>query len=297
MKKFYAFAAAVLAAVSMNAQNGAPLYATGAAPFDPAWAPESPASFDWDGTNYVMTLEKATSFKISTAFGDWDTFNASALCGEVTEANLGTAVSIAPSDGNINLPWEMDCTVTVAGDLSTITVVTSTPKPVGFPKLYVRGDVNGWDNIEGWEFETFDGVTYWFDVTGDKTFSAGDAFKFASAAWNTPFNYGLEGEEVFPGDEDLIFNFNTNGNAMMGEDYAEGTIKVVVDADVPTNPATVTFYDEIVEHTQAGIAEVELDENAPVEYFTIQGVKVAGELANGIYIAKQGNKVTKVLVK
>lgn len=39
-----------------------------------------------------------------------------------------------------------------------------------------------------------------------------------------------------------------------------------------------------------------LDENAPVEYFNLQGVRVA-EPANGLYIKRQGNKATKVLVK
>lgn len=39
-----------------------------------------------------------------------------------------------------------------------------------------------------------------------------------------------------------------------------------------------------------------IDENAPVEYFNLQGVRVA-EPANGLYIKRQGNKATKVLVK
>lgn len=41
---------------------------------------------------------------------------------------------------------------------------------------------------------------------------------------------------------------------------------------------------------------IDNDENAPVEYFNLQGVKVANP-ANGIYIRRQGNKATKVLVK
>lgn len=49
--------------------------------------------------------------------------------------------------------------------------------------------------------------------------------------------------------------------------------------------------------SQTGIDAVEVSADAPVEYYTIQGVKVAGKLANGLYIAKQGNKVTKILVK
>ncbi len=49
----------------------------------------------------------------------------------------------------------------------------------------------------------------------------------------------------------------------------------------------------------AGIGQVGMDnENAPVEYFNLQGVRVAGDnLTPGIYIFRQGTDVKKVLVK
>lgn len=46
----------------------------------------------------------------------------------------------------------------------------------------------------------------------------------------------------------------------------------------------------------AGVGEMIVDENAPVEYFNLQGVKVA-EPTNGIFIRRQGAKVEKVMVK
>ena len=46
----------------------------------------------------------------------------------------------------------------------------------------------------------------------------------------------------------------------------------------------------------SGIADITVDENAPVEYFNLQGVRVANP-ENGLYIRRQGNKATKVLVK
>ncbi|MDO4320641.1 MAG: choice-of-anchor J domain-containing protein [Bacteroidales bacterium] len=45
-----------------------------------------------------------------------------------------------------------------------------------------------------------------------------------------------------------------------------------------------------------GIADVNVDENAPVEFYNLQGVRVA-EPENGIYIRRQGNSVSKVYVK
>ena len=42
------------------------------------------------------------------------------------------------------------------------------------------------------------------------------------------------------------------------------------------------------------ISNIEADVNAPVEYFNLQGVRVANP-ENGLYIMRQGNKVTKVI--
>ena len=45
-----------------------------------------------------------------------------------------------------------------------------------------------------------------------------------------------------------------------------------------------------------GVEDVTVDENAPVEYYNLQGVRVANP-ENGIYIRRQGSKVSKVLVR
>ena len=45
----------------------------------------------------------------------------------------------------------------------------------------------------------------------------------------------------------------------------------------------------------SGIEEIDADVNAPVEYYNLQGVKVANP-SNGIFIKKQGNKATKVVL-
>ncbi|MDO5395231.1 MAG: hypothetical protein Q4F07_04630, partial [Bacteroidales bacterium] len=40
------------------------------------------------------------------------------------------------------------------------------------------------------------------------------------------------------------------------------------------------------------------DTDAPVEYYNLQGVRVAAEnLSTGIYIRRQGSKATKVLIR
>lgn len=44
------------------------------------------------------------------------------------------------------------------------------------------------------------------------------------------------------------------------------------------------------------VVESLMDENAPVEYFNLQGMRVV-EPENGIYIVKQGNKISKKVIK
>ncbi|MDE6334057.1 MAG: chitobiase/beta-hexosaminidase C-terminal domain-containing protein, partial [Muribaculaceae bacterium] len=61
-------------------------------------------------------------------------------------------------------------------------------------------------------------------------------------------------------------------------------------ADIAT--IKVTF-----EKASDSIADVELDENAPAEYYNLQGVRMEGELTPGLYIRRQGNKTAKVIVK
>ena len=48
---------------------------------------------------------------------------------------------------------------------------------------------------------------------------------------------------------------------------------------------------------EVGIETVNVDENAPVEYFNLQGMKVANPLAGNIVIRRQGSQVSKLLVE
>lgn len=47
---------------------------------------------------------------------------------------------------------------------------------------------------------------------------------------------------------------------------------------------------------QSGLQDITVDENAPVEYFNLQGIKVENP-ENGMYIRRQGNKAQKVIIR
>lgn len=84
---------------------------------------------------------------------------------------------------------------------------------------------------------------------------------------------------------------------------AEGNIDLLIDVTwdnegTPT-PIKVTFNGKGKPIPTSAVEAIESDDvNAPAEYFTIQGYKVNGNnLANGFYIVRMGNKVSKIYVK
>lgn len=81
-------------------------------------------------------------------------------------------------------------------------------------------------------------------------------------------DYRLEPTTLAPGYYDITYKFNT----VTGERSAE----------VNTS-------------TQTGVEDLTVDANAPVEYFNMQGVRVENP-ENGVYIRRQGNKVSKVIL-
>lgn len=293
MKKFYAFAAAAVAALSMNAE---PLYLVGsgilqgeeAVTLD--WTPATPAEVNPNGEgNYEFDVNDFVAIKISTAAGEWDEFNAGAYFAEITEENLGTAVALElnPEAGNIQAPWKGNYHFVVAGDLSTITVTTDTRKPEGFTKVYLRGGMDpNWAALEQWEMYTEDGITYTFDCAGETVIPAGIEFKIADADWGS-INYSAGG--VVTLEEECEWNYNDSTNSTVAEDF-DGTITLIL-PDVPMTAAIVRF--EAGKHL--GVEAIETVEGE-VEYFNLQGVRVANP-ENGLYIVRQGNKVSKQVIR
>ncbi len=288
MKKLYTLAAAAMMCLGMNAQT---LYVCGQGT-GLAWTPEAPYEVALTDGAYTFEITELAQFKISTAFGDWDTFNAGAIGCIYTESDLGNPVALAPNANNIMCPWIGDYKIVVAGDLSTITMTTTTPKPIGFTAVYIRGTVNEWGAPAEWQMETSDGVTYWFDCTGATAIPTGAKFKIADAGWSA-INYGAAGV-VYPDDFGTEWMYNA-GDGTMAVDYV-GTIEAKLPSVLGDGSVlAVTIHESIVEHN-AGVNDVTVDANAPKVYYNLQGVEVANP-ANGLYIVRQGDKVRKVLVK
>ena len=105
---------------------------------------------------------------------------------------------------------------------------------------------------------------------------------------NSGYRYGAASEDIFNlGEAQTLeakigdvpaFNVNFVGNA-----------KVVVDFDAMTVTVTENIED-------VAIDTIDSDTNAPAVYYNLNGIRVDNP-SNGIFIRRQGNTVTKVLVK
>lgn len=85
----------------------------------------------------------------------------------------------------------------------------------------------------------------------------------------------------------------------------KGTDKITIRPGVKQWPggetAAYRFYLKNLKITtttpiSTGIAGIEAEENAPIEYYNLQGIRVA-EPENGLYIVRQGNKVSKKFIR
>lgn len=96
----------------------------------------------------------------------------------------------------------------------------------------------------------------------------------------------------------IVNNLNTDCVVAQSKG-AEGTFYTNV---APANVSAVAAEDYnlpslyVYYSAGTGVENIKADANAPVEYYNLQGVRVANP-ENGLYIRRQGNKATKVLVK
>lgn len=104
-------------------------------------------------------------------------------------------------------------------------------------------------------------------------------------------NLSLLGGEIVA-DADVTGTCDAQGNIDL-------KISVIWDNNGTPVPIDVTFNGKGKPIPTSAVEAIESDDvNAPAEYFTIQGYKVNGNnLANGFYIVRKGNKVSKIYVK
>jgi hypothetical protein len=104
--------------------------------------------------------------------------------------------------------------------------------------------------------------------------------------------YSVDGQKRW-----YLYNYNYYGYPLYNSDNNYVCLNLMI-ATSSSDYYYFYLYIYLPSDAESGVSSVVVDDNsnAPVEYFNLQGVRVANP-ENGLYIRRQGNKATKVLVK
>ena len=204
--------------------------------------------------------------------------------GGVSNMNANTAYEYVIGGDNFSLAGIVkDATVVIDTNAGTITV-NGTSAANEFEEVYLIGDFgDGWSETNtNMPLTLKEGTTDTFEGTYELT-AATSYFKLKAGS----FVFGTGGGDVAV-ELDTDYTAKKTGNA-----YSIGAGKYNFVCTVAADGETATLK---VTAATDGIADITADENAPVEYFNLQGVRVA-EPTTGLYIRRQGGKAAKVYVK
>lgn len=322
MKKFYVLAAAAAVAVSAAAQDKIYLVGDGEGL---AWGTSGQMTVEKTDGVFKFDIKNLVAFKMSTVempvvegtdgdgnptfSDDWGTFETGIYgCLYGFQVNVEKEL-VQGFNTNISAPWKGDYTITIAGDLSTVKLETTTPQPGGGYSVYFRGNMNDWGNgdypadenpnLVPWKFNCIDSenLIYKFTFADDQQIDADSGFKIADANWGS-INFGMPQEEIdgsmqnmgfIPVEEPVVLRPNGDDLIVKEDVYGVAYFNLATGAIFLSN-------DPDAENPFGGAAveNITVENNGAAAYYTLQGVRV-DEPANGLYIVVKDGKATKVI--
>jgi len=193
-------------------------------------------------------------------------------------------------DGSeVTLYWDITNAKRINGGNKAIVRGVVNPELVksGVPGFFLESEKSGNNNLKISLSEPT--VTVDGEPAGETTLVNGEAAIVEANGIKYFYTYGeepaaapIEGavEYASPVVLDKTGKFNVYAEYTSGTDVMYSAVKTI----------------EVESGSTTGIEGVEADENAPAEYYNLQGVRVANP-ENGIFIRRQGAKVEKVYVK
>ena len=289
-----AVAMAAVMGLSANASAQTSVYATGNFTGAPAtWDPENPAELTYADGVYTLDLtgaEQGQMFKLSTAKGNWETFNAAcfgvAADGQLFTLTPNEAATWAVGNlGNNAIPATGDFKLVVDLEAKTMTLVGEGTTTDVFD-IYLRGDINSWEVNEAYKFE-YTGVSSMGEQMYELVLRDGLAggFKIADASWGE-VNYGANATVELGTTTEVTFNNMSNLQAAIAD-----ALKLTFYHNLDKSKSSWLKVDKY-----EGVSDITVDDAADATYYNLQGVRVASP-ANGLYIKVAGNTATKVYVK
>lgn len=263
--------------------------------YNGAWDPAAPLEIA--GENGVYTVEAveftSTEFKLSTAQGTWDEFNAGAKSiVDGATVQIGTAANLTAGDANIVIAvaGTYDVTVDLANNTITLTGVVSYPE-----EIYAIGNVGGynWSTSEGIAIAHEGDGVYKGKIVVNDSGDGNGYFQFATilgADWdavNAGTRYGaLTANEAVVFDTAISMTNNWAGGTQSWMVKA-GEFGVIV--DIVNCTVTISDLTNGIEGINAN------DTEAPAVYYNLQGVEVENPETGNVYIKVVDGKATKVV--
>lgn len=252
-----------------------------------AWTKEGDVTeIDLKGKPFTFIGVKPTGLtyinSIEFIWNESEAGNADVTYTKASEAKAGNFAVLATADGkavgrNADLS---PVNVTVSGD--AIGLNKSQPDVDEF-EIIEKDATNKIYNLKGGLESDNSRCFLTYDGTGVTTVATADAnadvtFEPFAAGLLVKFNDG----------QYLMFN----GTKFIKADYGEA----VVQAEGETLTPVIVFLSS--SNVSTGVETVEFDENAEAQYFNLNGVQVKAEnLTPGLYIVRQGNKVSKQVIR
>lgn len=239
------------------------------------WNVEEPAVFTFADGVYTLVAENASTMKISTLAGDWESFNSATIAPSNTEEIFddGSVPFVVVPDYEFILDYQATWKVTIDPAKRSILFTTDDPKPQVYD-IYLRGSMNNWEADDAWKFTTTDGDLF---VLENVTIEAGTQFKVADATWGT-VNYGTSAAIVL---EEPVVLVYSGPNCTVSETLEDISVKF----NLTTKTLTLT--------KTTGIDSI-ANESAEAIYYNVQGIRVTNPVEGNLYIVKKGSKVSKV---
>lgn len=289
LRKVLTVAVAAVVAIGASAQS---LYIFGS--FN-GWDPANSIEMWQENGVYVMEdLEFGAggNFALATIqSSDWDAVNANRYGFEEDNAKAveGQAMKIVKGAGAIQVPAAGIYNIYVNLSAMTVTIKKAGDVVIETPaQLYAVGNlsVGSWDPATAVELTKEGNLFY-----GEVTFTgAGDGYSYFAVSGGKGDWASVNAVRFAPTAGEVAFNLDEKVEFGRGEAafkvVAEGTYFINVDFD------SMTVW---VSSEAAGVETLEVEAVAPV-YYNLQGVEVANP-QNGLYIVKQGNKVSKQIIK
>lgn len=252
-------------------------------------------------TNLDISLRRAKSQDQD----GWDLWKINRICPAeaITDSNIGKAIALkGPGEGEeaagtTTVPYTGNWVITIDKDLKTITV---TEKDAVY-HLYHDGN---WDNFvqDKWRFEKEENLdnVYWLDVTSLPSTSNMNIMK--DGDWNHWWMSPVRPVDLNGGEMTWVYKLDKNPEGKCipdGETYS-GSIRIEVPKVAGSNSVLkARFFPSFIEHNSegmpTGVADVLLDENADVEYYNLQGIRIANPVHGNFYIVRQGLTSKKIV--